>query len=330
MTNVLPETAAGPPPPFDPELGAALAVIGEQMPPALTADMIQPMREGALLADLTDDDLARAGAFTVTRRQVPGPAGDPDVELLILTPTGATTPLPAIYHTHGGGMVVGNNRTGVEVVQDWAAEVPSVIVSVEYRLAPEHPHPAPVEDCYAGLVWTAEHAAELGIDPERIVIAGASAGGGLAAGVALMARDRGGPALLGQMLLCPMIDDRNDTVSAIQMAGRGVWDRTANDTGWTALLGEARGGADVSPYAAPARATDLSGLPPAFVDVGSAETFRDEDVAYASAIWRSGGQAELHVWPGGFHGFDMMVPQAAVSQDARAARVRWLSRLMGM
>ncbi|WP_307834268.1 alpha/beta hydrolase [Paractinoplanes lichenicola] len=330
MTNVLPETTVGPPPPFDPELSAALAVIGEQMPPQLTADMIQPMREGSLLAELSDDDLARDGAFTVTRRHVPGPDGDPDVELLILTPTTGDVVKPAIYHTHGGGMIVGNNRTGVEVLQDWAAEVPSVIVSVEYRLAPEHPHPAPVEDCYAGLVWTAANAAELGIDPERIVIAGASAGGGLAAAVALIARDRGGPALAGQMLLCPMIDDRNDTPSAVQMAGRGVWDRTANNTGWTALLGADCGGPDVSPYAAPARATDLSGLPPAFVDVGSAETFRDEDVAYASAIWRSGGQAELHVWPGGFHGFDMMVPQAAVSQDARAARVRWLKRLMGM
>ncbi len=331
MTSVLPEATStvGPPPPFDPELAAALDVIGAQMPSALTAEMIQPMREGSVVADLSDQELARDGAFTVQRRSVPGPAGDPEVELLILTPRDAATALPGIYHTHGGGMVIGNNLTGIEVLQDWAVEVPSVIVSVEYRLAPEYPHPAPVEDCYAGLVWTAEHAAELGIDPDRLIIAGASAGGGLAAGVALLARDRGGPALAGQMLLCPMIDDRNDTPSAVQMAGRGVWDRTANDTGWTALLGADRGGPDVSPYAAPARATDLSGLPPAFIDVGSAETFRDEDVAYASRIWQAGGRAELHVWPGGFHGFDLLAPQAAVSQEARAARVRWLKRLLG-
>jgi acetyl esterase/lipase len=322
-------TTVLPPPPFDPELAAALDVIGQQMPPALTADMIQPMRAGSALADLSDEQLARDGAFTVERRLVPGPAGDPEVELLILTPAGAATALPALYHTHGGGMVLGNNRSGVDALQDWAAEVPAVIVSVEYRLAPEHPHPAPVEDCYAGLAWTAGHAAELGIDPGQIVIAGASAGGGLAAAVALLARDRGGPALAGQMLMCPMIDDRNDTPSALQMAGQGVWDRTANDTGWTALLGDARGGPDVSPYAAPARATDLSGLPPAFIDVGSAETFRDEDVAYASRIWQAGGRAELHVWPGGFHGFDLLAPQAAVSQEARAARVRWLRRLLG-
>ncbi|WP_232344204.1 alpha/beta hydrolase [Actinoplanes awajinensis] len=319
----------GPPPPFDPELAAALDVLAVGLPPALTADMIEPMRSGSLLAEVSDDDLARGGAFTVTRRTVPGPAGDPDVELLVLTPAGAGPGLPGLYHVHGGGMILGDNRTGVEVLQDWATEVPSVIVSVEYRLAPEHPHPAPVEDCYAGLVWTAKNATELGIDPQRLIIAGASAGGGLSAATALLARDRGGPELAGQMLLCPMLDDRNDTPSAVQMAGRGVWDRTANDTGWTALLGADRGGPDVSPYAAPARATDLSGLPPAFIDVGSAETFRDEDVAYASRIWQAGGRAELHVWPGGFHGFDMLAPQAAVSQEARAARVRWLRRLLG-
>lgn len=126
-----------------------------------------------------------------------------------------------------------------------------------------------------------------------------------------------------------MLDDRNDTPSAHQLAGVGIWDRVSNETGWAALLGDARGGPDVSPYAAPARATDLSGLPPAFIDVGSAETFRDEDVAYASRLWQAGGQAELHVWPGGFHGFDGFVPDAAISRDAQEARLRWLDRLLG-
>src|SRR5215813_6977255 len=125
---------------------------------------------------------------------------------------------------------------------------------------------------------------------------------------ALLARDRGGPALAGQLLMCPMLDDRNDTPSSRQMAGLGIWDHAANEVGWTALLGPARGGADVSPYAAPARASDLSGLPPAFIDMGSAETFRDEDVAYATRIWQAGGSAELHVWPGGFHGFAGLMP----------------------
>lgn len=314
-------------PPFDPELAAALAVFAADLPASITPDLIEPLRQVPLLA-ATDDDLRRGGAFEVSERSVPGPIGAPDVSLLICRPTGATTPRPAIYHSHGGGMIIGDNRTGVVEMLDWAQEFQAVVVSVDYRLAPETPHPGPVEDCYAGLVWTAEHAGELGIDPSRIVVAGASAGGGLTAALALMARDRGGPELLGQVLIYPMLDDRNDTPSAIQMAGLGVWDRVSNETGWTALLGAARGGPDVSPYAAPAREKDLSGLPPAFIDVASAETFRDEDVAYASRIWQAGGVAELHVWPGGYHGFDGLAPHAAVSQEARAARMRWLRRLL--
>ncbi|MFG2422299.1 alpha/beta hydrolase [Streptomyces sp. NPDC048448] len=319
----------GPPPPFDPELAAALETIAEEMPPALHPEMIPALRESMAEFEGAEPDLGGDGAFEVEDRTVPGPRGAPDVSLLVCRPTGTDAATPVIYHTHGGGMVVGDSRSGVPEILDWARELGAGVVSVEYRLAPENPHPAPVEDCYAGLVWTAEHAAELGFDPDRIIVAGGSAGGGLTAAVALLARDRGGPALLGQVLLCPMLDDRNDTPSSHQMAGLGVWDRTANNTGWTALLGDARGGPDVSPYAAPARAEDLTGLPPAFIDVGSAETFRDEAVAYATRMWQAGGRAELHVWPGGFHGYDQMAPQAALSQDTKAARLRWLRRLLG-
>ncbi|MFI0355994.1 alpha/beta hydrolase [Actinomadura sp. 9N407] len=322
------DTGALPPPPFDPELAAALEIIGATLPSSIPAAALPAMREGSALMRVPLEELRRDGAFEVEERNVPGPAGAPDISLLICRPAGATAPLGAVYHSHGGGMVLGDNRSGVVEILDWAQELGLVVVSVEYRLAPEHPHPAPVEDCYAGLVWTAGNAAELGIDPDRLIVAGASAGGGLAAAVALLARDRGGPALAGQVLMCPMLDDRNDTPSSRQMAGRGVWDQASNSTGWTALLGEARGGPDVSPYAAPAREPDLSGLPPAFIDVGSAETFRDEDVAYAARLWQAGGQAELHVWPGGFHGFTMMAPQAVLSQEARAARIRWLARLL--
>jgi acetyl esterase/lipase len=318
----------GPPPPFDREVAAVLAPMVEMLSIPLTLDMIPAMRANQPLPPPTDDELRRGGAFTVEERRVPGPEGAPEVSLLICRPTSTTAPVAVVYNIHGGGMIGGDNRTGIEMTLDWAQELDLAVVSVEYRLAPETPHPGPVEDCYAGLVWTAGHAEELGIDPTRIVVAGGSAGGGLAAAVALMARDRGGPALLGQLLMCPMLDDRNDTPSAVQMAGLGIWDRTANDTGWTALLGDARGGPDVSPYAAPARATDLSGLPPAFIDVGSAETFRDEDVAYAGRIWQAGGIAELHVWPGGFHGYAGLAPHAQISQDTRAAQLRWLHRLL--
>lgn len=161
------------------------------------------------------------------------------------------------------------------------------------------------------------------------MIAGASAGGGLAAGTALLARDRQGPALIGQMLVYPMLDDRDETVSSTQFDGVGMWDRASNRMGWTALLCDRRGTDEVSVYAAPARATDLSGLPPAFIDCGSAEVFRDEDVAYASALWGAGVQAELHVWPGGFHGCDLVAPESKLAKAMMAARDAWVARLLG-
>jgi acetyl esterase/lipase len=173
-----------------------------------------------------------------------------------------------------------------------------------------------------------EHGQDLHIDPERLMIAGSSAGAGIAAGVALLARDRGGPSLIAQLLNSPMLDDRNDSISSHQYTHTGSWSRESNDTGWDALLGERRGTEDVSPYASPARATDLSGLPPAFVDVGSAEVFRDEAVGYASALWAAGVQAELHVWAGGFHMFHGPAPTAAVSIAAVTARAGWVARTL--
>jgi acetyl esterase/lipase len=332
LTLTSPSTATGadaPRPPFDPEIAAALDVLAALIPPAFTADMIPLLRRpNPALPPTSDEELSRGGRFAVTTRSIPGPEGAPDVEVIVCLPTGASAPTAAVLHTHGGGMIIGDARTGLAEVMEWAAELQLAVVSVEYRLAPETPHPGPVEDCYAALVWTARNAAHLGIHPDRIVVAGASAGGGLAAALALMARDRGDVSLAGQLLIYPMLDDRNDTFSAHQMRGVGIWDQVSNDTGWTALLGDDRGGPDVSPYAAPARATDLSGLPPAFIDVASTETFRDEDVAYATRIWQAGGVAELHVWPGGCHGFDGFVPDARISREARAARLRWLRQLL--
>ncbi len=316
----------GPPPPYDPECGAVLAGLPEF--PPLTAEAIPFLRAAEFIPRPTNEQLARGGTFTVEEWTVPGPAGAPDVALLISRPGAAVDPVPTLYFAHGGGMVAGTNRDGLAEVLDLAEQLTAAVVSVEYRLAPETPHPGPVEDCYAGLVWMAKHAAELGLDPDRLVLVGGSAGGGIAAALALLARDRGGPALAGQLLMCPMLDDRNDTPSAHQMAELPMWNRQANEVGWTALLGDARGGPDVSPYAAPARAADVSGLPPTFIDVGSADTFRDEDVTFASRIWQAGGIAELHVWPGGYHGFDPIAPNAAISKAAVAARATWLRRLL--
>ncbi|MET1019405.1 MAG: alpha/beta hydrolase [Microterricola sp.] len=313
-------------PPFDPELEAALSALAGAIPPTITPEMIAPMRQAPMLS-VTEEILLEAGieARDVT---ITGHEGA-DIIVTVLQSAGRTGTGPGIYHTHGGGMIIGDRWTGAAALFDWIVEYNAVAVSVEYRLAPEFPDPYPVEDCYAGLVWTAENAVELGIELDRLLIVGGSAGGGLAAGVALLARDRKGPALCGQLLMYPMIDDRDQTVSTVQIDGVGVWDRGSNVTGWDALLGERRGTDAVSIYAAPARASDLSGLPPAFIDCGSAEVFRDEDVAYASTIWASGGQAELHVWPGGFHAFEGFAPQAALSRAMVAARNDWVRRILG-
>ncbi|GAB3923319.1 esterase [Microlunatus endophyticus] len=330
MTTV--EERALPRPPYDPELLPMLEAAAQQgLPSSITPEMIAPMRETGNDGWAPPiEELIADRPIVHTERTVPGPAGAPDIILSILTPAEPLAAAPAIYHTHGGGMIIGNRHDGVAGFLDLIEQHKLVLVSVEYRLAPEHPDPAPVEDCYAGLVWTAEHADELGIDPSRLIIGGASAGGGLAAGVTLLARDRGGPALAGQLLLCPMLDDRNITVSSRQYQGIGVWDRTSNKTGWDALLGEGHESRDVSVYAAPARADDLRNLPPAFIDVGSAEVFRDEDIDYASRIWAAGGQAELHVWAGGFHGFQLMGGQAAVSVSARGAAEDWIRRTLSL
>jgi acetyl esterase/lipase len=313
-------------PPFDPELQAVLAVLGDQLPSSLTPEMIPLMRQGTVTPPIEEV----LEGHDVTHREITIPGYEAaEIVVSVFARADHTTAGPGIFHTHGGGMIIGDRFTGIGVMVDWVERFDAVCVSVEYRLAPEFPDPYPVEDCYAGLVWTAEHAAELGIDPDRILIAGGSAGGGLAAGTALLARDRSGPALIGQALIYPMIDDRNETVSSHQIDGEGVWDRTSNFTGWDALLGDRRGTDDVSIYAAPSRATDLSGLPPAIIDVGTAEVFRDEDVAYASQIWADGGIAELHVWPGGFHGFDLMAPHSAIAQAMTATRTAWVARLLG-
>ncbi len=315
-------------PPFDSELGAVLASVRELLPPSVTAELIPAIREGDGVTALTVD-LTRDGLVGLEELDVPGPEGAPDVSLLVMRPGSAVAGGPAVYFIHGGGMVAGNNQSHLEYILDTAVEIGAVVVSVEYRLAPEHPDPAPVEDCYAGLVWTHANADRLGIDPDRIMVGGVSAGGGLAAGVALLARDREGPPLVAQLLVCPMLDDRFVTPSSGELVGEGVWDSVSNTTGWTALLGERCGGDDVSVYAAPARASDLTGLPPAFVDVGSVETFRDEDVDYATRLSQAGVSTELHVWPGGFHGFELLAPTAALSMAASATRAAWVRRTLG-
>ena len=311
-------------PPFDPELVEALR-SARSMYPSVTVEGIAGRRANPI-PEPTAEELQSVGAIRAEHTAT-GFNGA-EMALSVFRDPRRVAPGPVIYYIHGGGMMFGNRLAGVQRYLPWIASHGAAVVSVEYRLAPEHPDPAPVEDCYAGLLWTVAHAADLKIDVERMVVAGVSAGGGLAAGTVLLARDRGGPSVLAQQLLCPMLDDRNDSISARQIDGIGLWDKDSNDVGWDALLGDRRGTENVSPYAAPARAADLSGLPPTFIDVGSAEVFRDESVEFATRLWASGGSAELHVWPGGFHGFDATVPDAQISRAAVAARESWLRRIL--
>lgn len=314
-----------PRPPFDPQLEVVLGQIASVAPLTMTRELIPLVRQNPPF-QLTEEDYDRMG-LSVRDVTVPG-YQDEDILVSVITRQDHVPGGPGIFHTHGGGMVTGDRFAGIQAVLPWVVDHDAVLVTVEYRLAPEFPDPYPVEDCYAGLVWMAAHAEELGFDPERVIITGASAGGGLAAGTALLARDRQGPKLIGQVLAYPMLDDRNETVSSRQYDGAGLWDRESNLLGWSCLLGERRGTEEVSVYAAPARATDLSGLPPALIDCGSAEVFRDEDVAYASALWAAGVQAELHVWPGGWHGFDLGAPDSELSRAMLDARRAWVARLL--
>jgi acetyl esterase/lipase len=261
---------------------------------------------------------------TTQDRSVAGPEGAPDVMVRIYRPVGASDPLPGIYYIHGGGMVMGTVTGEDATAAMFCEQVGAVVVSVEYRVAPEHPHPAPVEDCYAGLLWTAANAGELGIDPQRLALYGGSAGGGLVLGCALLARDRGGPALRFMMPIYPMIDDRNETPSSHEITDIGIWDRDGNIEAWSWYLG----GKPADQYAAPARAADLSGLPPAFIDVGAVDLFRDEDIAFAQRLMQAGVPTQLQVNPGSYHGSEIFAPDTELSRRIWASRIDALRRAL--
>lgn len=252
----------------------------------------------------------------VNERRVPGRDGAPDVRVLVYLPEDTPRPLPGLLWIHGGGHVVGIAEQSEPTVKRIAAEVGCAVVSVDYRLSPETPFPGQLEDCYAALAWLHGACGELGVDPGRIAVGGDSAGGGLAAGLALLARDRGEVALAYQVLIYPMLDDRTGTtVEPAAICGEFIWDRNANRFGWGAFLGQEPGGDGVSPYAAPARAESLAGLPPAFVGVGDLDLFAEEDIDYALRLIRAGVPTELHVYPGAIHGF-YNVPDAGIAQAA--------------
>jgi acetyl esterase/lipase len=297
-----------------PEVAAAIGNIPFD---ELTADVLTSMRSGMSMMPrppLSD-------AVERTDHVVPG---DPEVVVRVHRTKGVDGALPCLYSMHGGGYVLGSNVMDDPIFDTLCPSLGVVAVSVEYRLAPDTPYPGPLEDCYQGLRWTFEHADELGIDPSCIGVMGVSAGGGLAAALALLARDRGEVPLAFQLLDCPMLDDRQMTSSS-QQDGLPVWSKDSNTFGWRSYLGELYGRDDVPYTAAPARADDLAGLPPAFVSVGAVDGFLDEDVDYALRLNRAGVPTELHVYPGACHGYQIAQQSPVAKQSARD-REDWLKR----
>ncbi len=308
----------------DPEIRPVLEML-----PAFdfTADMLAPIR--TMMGLPTDPALLPQGLpVTVSDVTISGAAGDPDVRVMLFQPDSAPAIRPAYLHIHGGGYVIGNAGMNQAENMVRAADWGVTVVSVDYRLAPETAHPGPVEDCYAALLWLHRNAAELGVDPARIAIGGESAGGGLAAALALLARDRGEVPIIFQRLIYPMLDDRTCTTSDPNpFTGEFTWTPASNHFGWASLLGHEPGGQGVSAYAAPARAESLEGLPPTFIAVGALDLFLDENLAYAQRLMRSGVPCELHVYPGAFHAFQMAV-EARTAKQAKIDDDRALNRAL--
>jgi triacylglycerol lipase len=301
----------------NPYLQQSSALTGEVLPMARTMF--------AEMGEIAQPDYAGLKERSI---HIDGPAGPSSLRLYIVEGPKAATPRPLLYHVHGGGYVMGKPEIWRPALLALAASMDITIVSVDYRLAPEFPYPAPIEDCYAGLKWAFDHADDLGIDTARIAVAGESAGGGLAAALCLLARDRGEVPICFQRLIYPMLDDRTCTLDDPHpYTGNFMWSPGSNAFGWKSLLGAEPGGDGVSPYAAPARAEDLRGLPPTYIDCGALDLFLEENLEFARRLTRAGVPVELHIYPGAYHGFQytgiqpgenvrVIATQARLSDDA--------------
>jgi acetyl esterase/lipase len=309
-----------------PELDAGI----ELFPPMDFSQGMEAFRGGFALREIPPlpPELA---AIDCTERFISGAPGDPDVRILHYTPPGkAAAPRPAVLEIHGGGYVLGTADMGDPGNRMVAQSLDCVVVSVDYRLAPETAWPGSLHDNYAALCWMADNAAELGIDPARIAIWGGSAGGGHAAALALHARNVKGPAICFQLIDYPMLDDRTCVdPEPHPYAGEFVWTPELNHFGWKSLLGKEPGSDDVHETAAPARAKDLSGLPPAFISIGALDLFLDESLEYTRRLSRAGVPVELHVIPGSYHGSGLVF-SAPQSQQATELRMKALARALGI
>lgn len=299
----------------DPELLPGLAQM-EGLDPDYTVDKLPALRQAMIdmyTAGEVPPDLAG-----IERRDlvIDGPSGAGSVRVLVYAHEPIGQDRPAYLYIHGGGFIMGSPEFSDRANKMLAAELGCVVVAVGYRVAPETVFPGNVEDCYAALTWLYRHATDYGASPERIAIGGESAGGGLAAALALLARDRGEVPIVHQQLVYPMLDDRSPS-STHPVTGEFGWTRERNAFGWQCLLGREPGGDDVSPYAAPARAETLAGLPPAFIGVGSLDLFLEEDVAYAMRLIEAGVPTELRVYPGAYHGSDLITEARLSKAHAR-------------
>ncbi|WP_344065838.1 alpha/beta hydrolase [Microbacterium pumilum] len=269
---------------------------------------------------------AKAESETVTWQDHHAGEGDETVLVRVYRPRTADDPRPALYLIHGGGMWAGTIDFEHPTALRLAETLGCIVACVEYRLAPEHPFPAPVDDCVNGFSWLTTNTDTLGIDPNRVVIFGASAGGGLALGTTLRVRDSGGILPSFVLAIAPMIDDRTATPSngEFDELGALLWDGSKNREGWSWYLS----GGSADQYAAPARATDLAGFPPVFIDVGELDPFRDEDIAFALRLLQAGVATELHVYPGLAHGVEGMAPESALSKLIESTRLEALRRAL--
>lgn len=298
----------------DPEL---LALLDSIPPLDLSVETLAQRR--AMQAQLRRQwaaGVAPSAEVDRIERVICGPRDAPHVRVLIYSPRNALTPRPALLQLHGGGYVMGSPEADDACNRMLASELGCLLVSVDYRLAPETRFPGAVEDCYAALKWLDANAGEWKVDRARIAVGGISAGGGLAAALALLTRDRGEIRLIHQQLLCPMIDDR-PAADPHPYAGEFLWRREENRFGWCALLGREPGGEGVSPYAAAARAQHLEGLPSTFISVGALDLFLEESLDYGRRLTRAGVALELHVYPGAFHGFDLAASARVAQTHAR-------------
>lgn len=311
------------PQPADTQPVMVTAVADDEMASGVAEGIAAVMTGTSPLSDLLSNSAPIAEWMSISEHVVDADRGV-IVRVSRATDAASDEPLPCLYAIHGGGYILGNRLMEDPMMARLCPDLGIVGVSVEYRLAPDTSYPGPLEDCYDGLAWTIAHADELGIDPNNIGIYGGSAGGGLAAALALLVRDRDEFKIRFQTLMFPMIDDRQITPSS-KLDGLAVWSREGNEAGWRAYLGDLYGAESLPIYAAAARARDLSGLPPAYVAVGGIDGFRDEDIDYAMRLYQAGVPTELHVYPGGPHGFGL-APDAEISKQSSRDVTDWVRR----